>query len=357
VHRLYFWVNSDALWNWLDFALTLLGLVDFILSSTGNSFSPTSVNPTLLRLLRFLRLTKILRLVKVLKSVKELRLLLKCLVGSLPAFMWSVILFASSAALFATVIVQQVSEVVWSDAGSTEVSELLAEFGSIEMSTLSLLKAISGGNDWDTYFQLLGTAGSTTQFTFLIFVVFAWLSMTNVITSLFLEKAMQLAQPDLDDMLVSRRREDLANAEELKALFANLDTNNDGTLNFDEFQASLQDPSMVHYFGIKGFNFNDAEMCFKMLQDAGQRTDVDIDTFVGGFMKMKGVAMNIDIMSLQYNTAHISETQQISMLRISEEIRQLSTVLDTVLDSLQGFERPLPSMGTELHSAFTKSRI
>jgi len=313
-------------------------LVDVLLSSDNSSF-----NPMLLRMLRFLRLAKILRLFKVLRFFRELRLLLKCITGSLPALLWSVILLTSTAALVATIIVQQVSAFLRSEARATlssvELSELLTEFGSIQLATLSLFKAISGGNDWDMYFQLLGIVGSPCQVVFLMFVVFAWLSLTNIITSLFVEQAMKLAQPDLDELLMERRKEDLANAQELRGLFAKLDENHDGTLSFHEFQACMQDVDIVHYCQMKGLEVTDAELCFKMLQEASQNAKVDIDTFIGGFMKMKGVARNIDLMSLQYQILVISETQQHSIRDIAEEVHQLSAVLHTVLDYLQVPER------------------
>jgi len=166
---------------------------------------------------------------------------------------------------------------------------------------------------------------------------------------------MKLAQPDLDEMLVSKRKEDLANAEELRGLFANLDANHDGTVNFDEFHAKLQDPHMVHYFEMKGLAVTDAEMCFKMLQEAAQKTVVDMDTFIGMFMKRKGFAMNIDVMSLQFQLTAVSEAQHHSMRRITEEVRQVRTVFNTVSDSLQDFERQQQAMRTDLESAFIRS--
>jgi len=318
-------------------------LVDVFLSSDVSSF-----DPTLLRMLRFLRLTKIFRLFKVLQFFAELRLLLKCIAGSFPALLWSVIMLTSTAALVATIIVQQLSAFLRSEAGATlssmALSELLTEFGSIQLATLSLLKAISGGNDWDAYFQLLGIVGFPSQVVFLIFVVFAWLSLTNIITSLFVDQVMKLAQPDLDQMLVERRKEDLANAEELRDLFDNLDKNHDGSLSFHEFQACMQDVDVVHYCQMKGLEITDAELCFKMLQDAAQNAEVDIDTFIGGFMKMKGMALNIDLMSLQYQIRVTSETQQNSIKQAIEEVHQLSTALHTVLESLRVSGRHPPKI-------------
>jgi len=101
----------------------------------------------------------------------------------------------------------------------------------------------------------------------------------------------------------------------------------------------MQDVDIVHYCQMKGLEVTDAELCFKMLQEASQNAKVDIDTFIGGFMKMKGVARNIDLMSLQYQILVISETQQHSIRDIAEEVHQLSAVLHTVLDYLQVPER------------------
>jgi len=195
VHRCHYFTSKQACWNWLDFLLGVLAILDVALSSGA-------FNPTLLRILRFLRVTKVLRMFQLMRFFSELRLLLKCVVGSLISFMWSIVMLASFTVLFAIIIVQQLPPFFASEQGrmisSTKQKDLLTAFGSVERASFTLFKSISGGNDWDVYYTTLEKTGTVASMAFMAYLIFVWLSMTNIITSLFVDRAMKLAQPDLE---------------------------------------------------------------------------------------------------------------------------------------------------------------
>jgi len=329
VHRLYFLTNQEWRWNLLDIFLVALGLLELCLNSYQSSF-----NPLYLRGLRFLRLTKVFRMFRLMRFFTELRLLVKCVVGSFVSLFWSFVMLFSITMMFAVILVQQMTTFFNSEAGaqvsSLQRQELFAAFGSVELATLSLFKAMSGGNDWDVYFRLLEVTGTIAPAAFLIFMLFIWLSMANIITSLYVDKAMKLAQPDLQEMLFAKNKEDLSSAIELKQLFSHLDEDNSGALTLDEFKNCIYDSKLRNLFEMRGLNFKDAEMFFQILSDVSEDCRVDIDSFVGGCMKMKGIAMNIDVLSLQYEMRMMFKTQKKLHDRCLDEIQELRVVLSNM---------------------------
>jgi len=328
-HRLYFFINDSWNWNLLDFGLVALGLIDLVLS--------TSINPIHLRIVRLVRVFKIVRVFRLMRGFTELRLLLKCIAGSFVHLLWSLVMLALFTTMYAVILVQNISAFLDSSAGaklaSADKSKLLECFGSVEISTLSLLKSISGGQDWDDYFSILQVTGFVCPLLFLCFLLFIWLAMANIITSLYVEKAMKLAQPDVQELLSTKQKEDLDCAHELRALFSRLDATGNGSLSHDEFMKCMDDYKVKEYFEMRGLAFKDTEIFFRLLSSLSEDSEVNVDTFVGGCLKMKGLALNVDLLSLQYELRGMYQSQKKVNDQSLKEIRQISHILNGTLAS------------------------
>jgi len=327
VHRLYFFVGVDVRWNLFDLALVILGVIDMFIPNQQVSF-----NPSWMRILRVIRVTKAFRMLRLMKSFSELRLLLKCIAGSFGALMWSLLMLLGITVLFSLIIVNQLTGFL----GSAEVAaisgqerkDLVKTFGSVERAVLSMTKAISGGNDLDYYYSMLMLTGSFAPAVLLVYILFTWLSMANVITSLYVDKAMKLVQPDLDEKLIDKRKEDIESACELRRLFSRVDTNNSGSISYDEFMACMNDYHFRSAFEMQGLACQDAHAFFRILAGTSANPQVDIDAFVGGCMKLKGLARNIDLLSLHLDVTAFYRSQRESS---DQRLQQVDTTLDSLV--------------------------
>merc|ERR1712039_553539 len=64
------------------------------------------------------------------------------------------------------------------------------------------------------------------------------------------------------------------------------------------------------FFSVQGLDINDAEMFFMMLKDAEHGEDsVEIDAFVDGCMKMKGVAKSLDVQYLRFRLMQMRKNE------------------------------------------------
>jgi len=326
VHRCYFFCNNDMTWNLLDLSLVIAGIADAI------AYFVKSIaiigNPSFLRFFRVLRVAKkLLRVVRLLHFFSELRLMIGCVMGSVRALFWCFVMLFGFALVFSILIVQQFT-IFLADSNATApisfVSDVEAKFGSVWVALLSLFMAISGGEDWGIFYALTTKTGALNPAFFLVYIALVWLSITNIIISIFCDKALNLAQPDLDERLLEKQKRDLQKVREIKRFFGSLDLNKSGTLSIDELQACMHDVQSLAYFDLMGLDIKDAEFFFRMLTSHTEQTEVDVHGFVTGWLKMKGAATSLDVYTVQYQTQMWVETMLAEIAGFREDMVQLS---------------------------------
>eukprot|EP00929_Paragymnodinium_shiwhaense_P063666 TRINITY_DN31819_c1_g2_i3.p1 TRINITY_DN31819_c1_g2~~TRINITY_DN31819_c1_g2_i3.p1 ORF type:complete len:326 (-),score=85.59 TRINITY_DN31819_c1_g2_i3:87-1064(-) len=151
----------------------------------------------------------------------------------------------------------------------------------------------------DSYSQ-----GAANGYVFLFFVFFFVVAVWNIVTSLFIERTMELAKPDVEDLMLLKRRHDLEDAKELMHLCRLVDMDNSNTISFDEFEQFMQNEELRQYFDVRGIDVKDADMFFRMLCAAAEVSgeEVDLETFIGGCMRLKGFASSIDVQTLAFES-------------------------------------------------------
>jgi len=329
IHRFCFFFCGDVRWNLFDFFLVAFALIDLALEQVMRS--PAMTNTVFMRLLRLLRTAKIFRIIRLLRFFSELRLIMTCIIGSAGSLFWSVVMLTGFSLIVSIVLVQRLTIflVEKSQTVDADTKDNIGKyFGSVQTATLSLFKAMGGGNDWDLYVKELEKTGAFNAMVFMGFMLFVWLSMANIITSLYVEKALKAAQPDVEELLFSKHKEDLAAATELRMIFNKIDANNSGTLSFEEFEECMADFNVCAYFEMRGLAIKDAEMFFKMLIAISEIDEVDIGSFVGGCLKMKGVAMNIDLVMLHYEVKLMHRALRKQFDAVRKDLKTLMNEID-----------------------------
>merc|ERR1712032_309267 len=93
-------------------------------------------------------------------------------------------------------------------------------FSSVQATMVALFQASTGGREWSEIYNIVGRSGLVPQTQFIAFVI--------IITSLFVDRAMTLAQPDHEEKILRRKEEDHQIHMDLKELFKHIDTDDDG---------------------------------------------------------------------------------------------------------------------------------
>jgi len=307
VHRWYFFCNNDMYWNLLDILLVVVNVAEIVLQGTGLKSS----NLVVTRTTRVFRVTKVLRVVRLVYFLTELRLMVTCLLNSGWQLLWAVVVLCLVKLIFAVLMVQQIGVFLQTQGSlipEAEKTVLFEAFGSVEQGVLTLFMDISGGEDWGGTYNIIKPVGPLARFLYLLYIVIMWLSVTNIISSMFIEKALKIARPDLEEKMMDECEEDLEAIKELKELFQMMDLDKSSSVSYREFQTSMHDVRIQSYFELKGISITQASILFEMLARTADGDEIDVDTFVAGCLRMKGYATNIDMIALSHQVQLLSNT-------------------------------------------------
>jgi hypothetical protein len=205
-------------------------------------------------------------------------------------------------AMFSIMFVQTVADYLSKNKNADpEIQDALSElFPSVQGGILTLLKAVSGGDDWSYGYNTLCQVGWFTSGLYVFFILFFIISVWNVVTSLFIEKAMSAAQPDLSHLMYEQQMSDLKYAEDLMEMTKELDTDNSGTISFREFINYFQNEKYRSFFLARGIEIKDAQKFFQILSGIAGTDEVECEAFVQGCMRMKGLASSLDVQTIRF---------------------------------------------------------
>jgi len=254
VLRREFFLGEDLSWNIFDLALAMVGLVDLILTKV---FSSGIGNATFMRFARMLKLCKkVSRLVRLMHSFSDLRIILKCISGVMQPLFWSMIMLLGFILMFAIALVQQMTGYLIDHAhqlSEQEIKDIKDNFGSVQQCIFVLFSGTTGGHDWGETYSIVETAGPITSGCYTLYIGVVGLAITNVITSIFVDKAIRIASPGLHEQMMLKRREDLDLISDLRNLFSMIDVDTSLTISRSELLASLSTSKSLHTSNCKAW--------------------------------------------------------------------------------------------------------
>jgi len=299
-----FFTSSDELrWNMFDIALVATSIIDLFVAAF------TTAGLAMGRMFRGVRMVRILRTIRLSRQlhqhVRVFRKMVFSLISSTQTLFWSMLLLFFLLYSFAVCFTQgAVYEMLdWNDSFSDDAYEdLLKYFGSLGKTLYSLYQAISFGINWGVLVDPLLAADS--YFTVALFFIFVGVSIfgaLNVVTSIFVDSAMQSTQ-HYQDLLVHEKIHNVkVYTEHIKKIFRQIDLDNSGDITFSELKNFLANTSLglKSYFDALEVNASDAWVLFKLLDRDGSGR-VDIDEFCDGCIRLKGEARSFDINCMLY---------------------------------------------------------
>jgi hypothetical protein len=264
--------------------------------------------------LHMMKMGKILRMFRALRFLRELRVMLQTILGSAVSLFWSVVTLLLILYVFALLFIQEFARhVADNELPDEEIAEIDLFFGSVSASMLSLYMCTNGGFAWINIYTLAANAGVLSQCAFIFFVAFFNFAVLNILSGIFLEKALNNGQPDRDQQALEKRRSDLADAAALSELFKKMDVSGDGYLSAEEFEVQIRDGKVRGYLESMDIDVKDASVFYNCLLEICGQNELAIDDFVEHCTRMKGNATATDVAQL---------SMELKMLR--REVREIS---------------------------------
>jgi len=324
VHRWNFFLGEERKWNIFDMicVIPVNQLYDAI-ASAGSA----SLSTSFLRSLRLLRLVKVLRLIRAMRFFRELRLILSMLVGSLSMLMWTLAMLVLILYIFGIIFLQALEgylSQVKEDGVDTSLDprhdKLLEHWGGIGKCMLTLYKSITAGHDWAEVAEPLKATGFQYYVIFLVYIIFLLLAVLNILTGMFCERAKKVVQHDSHAAMMEAMRADDTYREDVKRLFAQLDSDGNGGVTWDEFHQELKKPQVQAYFESLDIDVRHAERLFKALAGADD-SRLSAEDFLQGCLKIHGDVRRQDMLAL--------------MKHVHTYIMQMQCFMQFVDDSMQ----------------------
>merc|ERR1719235_3104707 len=83
---------------------------------------------------------------------------------------------------------------------------------------------------------------------YVLYIAFSMFALLNVVTGLFVEKALASALDDRDAVIQEQLAREESYANEVRRCFHEADEDGSGTISWNEFNAHLGDPRVQAYF-------------------------------------------------------------------------------------------------------------
>jgi len=245
--------------------------------------------------------------------------------------------------MFSLVIVQGASEYLADirDDHDFRVSGtmLIEKFGSIGDSIISLYQAISGGEDWGAYLKAISPIGPLYSYLFICFIGFCQISLLNILTGIFVENALQKAQPTKEQIALEKHEEETALNKHLQRLIDAYDPDGDGRVPVEEFFLGVIGSPLHVYLDSMDVSVQELKE-FVRLISAGKKGGpndgtISVKTLVNGCHMVRGSARNLDMQRVLVGLKSIRRKQD-SILGIlndqagltDEERRRRSTLVE-----------------------------
>ena len=91
--------------------------------------------------------------------------------------------------------------------------------------------------------------------------------MMNLVTGIIVESAMKNSQHEDAIVLKQKAVQKERDLDELRSMFSWMDTDNNGTLSWDEFKSSFEDEEMVQKWRMLDFEPAECKSMFDLLDD------------------------------------------------------------------------------------------
>jgi len=212
--------------------------------------------------------------------------------------MWAVLFLMLTISVFSVVFLQGVTDFILDATVQSEKVEDVQEFySSFTMASFSLFMAITGGNDWWLLVRPLLEISPIYAVLFVIYIFLMVLGVLNIITGIFVESATELSRLDRDLVTQAEQERTASYMKELRKLFLELDTDRNGTISLEEFEDFAARDEVQAYFSVLELDVRKASQVFSLL-DVDGSNQIEIDEFVVGCMRLKGLAKGVDMESL-----------------------------------------------------------
>lgn len=294
VHQIYFFCNEEMNWNIFDLCLVIQGIAEALLTFFKVSTTSDGAGLVSARVLRVFKVGKVLRIFRTLKFLRGLRVMVVSLVSSIQTIFWSLIMMSVILFIFALVMVTFLSEALnnekWKDVDENISRDAKRYFPDVYVTMMTLYQCASNGIDWRTIDSVL-QVDHFARMTLWFYLIFFDFAVMNILSGIFIEKALRHAEPDRRAEACEQRKQDQHDAAALSDLLKDVvDEDGNGFISLSEFEEAVEEDGVKSFMTALGVDVSDAKQVFNVLTEGTARDQIPIQEFCDSCMDLKGTA-------------------------------------------------------------------
>jgi len=261
------------------------------------------------RLVRLVRSLRIIRVLRIMTIAQGLQLLVICILQSVVPFIWAfslLFLLVYIAAIYLT----QISTSQLTGGNLSDADELIFEtfYGTLPHSLLSICTGLFGGVDWKELVDPLNEHVSPlVGFSLVIFFLFSFLVVLNVITGNFVQTSLAEAE----------KVKEMHCLRQAQKMFTALDLDESGDITYAEISQHLTEPTVINFLEELDIDVQEAGCLFDLL-DLDNSGVIEMEEFLKGCIRLQGPARASDLLLVTKDFRSAFE-QQWEALRVLEE--------------------------------------
>lgn len=296
-----FFTSKDRRWNMFDSLLVVQSIADYVLQNILGDDLMGSIGNTV----RVLKIVRIFRIFRIFRFLSELSVLVLMIADSVRSLCWALLMLVIVIYTFAVIFTQLCIDFVKKNPDDPVSNLAKAYFGGVWESTYSLILSMLGGINWGVVADVLIEIGPVPTLLFFLYQLFTMLAVLNIITGVFVENAMSVANRQRSILTKKEQQMKDSILRELRSLFWLMDVDGSGTISLEEMLGLWVDPLVGAYFSALGLEVNDAQTLFNLM-DVDETGEVGVQAFLDGCSKLKGAARNIDMHLVLIESKNIS---------------------------------------------------
>jgi hypothetical protein len=325
----YFFVLSDNKnWNWFDFALVAMSFFD-VVSMMGKGGQASSIGKGI----KTIKMLRIIRVVRVFRFFRELSQLAFMIMDSIKSLVWALIMLGIVIYVFAIFFTHYTAEHVRLQGTSNESKIIDEHFGNLPLTIYTLFHCMLNGISWYTIpvalYTIPGWTGPFLACGFVGYLAFTLLTVMNIITGVFVDNAVETARTQREFLVQKEMEVKEQWLKEMRKIFLEMDADSSGTVSKDEVNEFCNDDRVQYYLTALGLDVQDTEKLFDLL-DEDNDGELELDEFLGGCLRLKGMARSIDVYSLYKLTASASTTSHGIVKRLEDIEKMLRESLPSL---------------------------
>eukprot|EP00928_Gymnodinium_smaydae_P035511 TRINITY_DN24983_c1_g2_i1.p1 TRINITY_DN24983_c1_g2~~TRINITY_DN24983_c1_g2_i1.p1 ORF type:complete len:715 (+),score=157.22 TRINITY_DN24983_c1_g2_i1:111-2255(+) len=316
--------TGDFAWNVFDIMMATFSVVDIIAAMQARV---AGIDFKVIRIVRLIRITRAIRIGRLLKHLRQLHKMAFSLAYSVPTLVWSLVLLLFLVYAFGICLTQAVSDYLHNDLNGNVAllpEGMIEYYGTLSESIYTLYLSVTNGVSWGLAVKPLFELHWSLVALFLLYVSITLLGVMNIVTSVFVESAMQSIAMSRELMVEEKALGKAMYVNHLKQIFRQIDTDGSGTISEVELKEFLDDHALgLHsYFEALELNATDVDALFQLLDTDGSGS-VDIDEFCDGCMNLKGEAKSYDIKLLMHEVLSIQKNLSLFIKRVDLSLSEV----------------------------------